>query len=217
MQDEIVIVILFWCTETGTKCIAEKYWFACKLELKMKSSIAQPHFNFPIFWGEVRGRLITVSGQDVVILGLASGVCWATWSDPRCAAGSDREDSSLCSVGSAPGLSPPGGVCQLSGRRSLSAACHAASPPPPESGPADSESGGAHPPHGSTWVHMRVRLLGPLTSLSCLAVAAKPPAYRSESTAPFYLSCSHKLFYPVKKKQKLKLCILTSDLIGSIS
>lgn len=44
----------------------------------MKSSVAQPHFNFPNFWGEVRRRLITISGQNVVILGLASGICWAT-------------------------------------------------------------------------------------------------------------------------------------------
>lgn len=105
-----------------------------------------------------------------------------TWSGPRCAAGSDLEGSSLCSVGSAPGLSPPVGVCQLSGTRSLSAACHAASLPPPASAPVDRGCGEAPPPGGSTWVHMRVQLQGPLF-LSCLAVASPTPAYRSESTA----------------------------------
>lgn len=105
-----------------------------------------------------------------------------TWSGPRCAAGSDLEGSSLCSVGSAPGLSPPVGVCQLSGTRFLSAACHAASLPPPASAPVDRGCGEAPPPGGSTWVHMRVQLQGPLF-LSCLAVASPTPAYRSESTA----------------------------------
>lgn len=54
----MVIVILFWCTETETGFIAEKYWSACKLKLKQESSVAQPHFNFPIFFEEVRRRLI---------------------------------------------------------------------------------------------------------------------------------------------------------------